>query len=325
MNLEKLTWKNAFLDGPGPSSLTQALLLFFKGLFMGTADIIPGVSGGTIALITGIYNDLITAIKSADTSFFKYLITFNFKTALKHLHTKFLFTLFCGICLALITLAHLTNHMLTYYPVNTWSLFFGLILASIYVVSNKVSVWSLSEIAAITTGSLSGFLIVGLIPVSTPENLPFVFLSGMIAICAMILPGISGAFILLILGKYVYVTGALKNPFIMNNIIIIFAFCLGCFIGLISFSRILGFMLNRFYNLTIAFLTGLMLGSIRKIWSWKEVIESKIINGKLKILKENNIIPNDIGLDFFIACGLIITGILLVLFVDRMGQKKHPA
>lgn len=321
MKTDRITWKEAFLNGPGPVDLKQTIFLFLKGLFMGSADIIPGVSGGTIALITGIYKDLINAIKSADALFFKRLMGFDFKSAVTDLHSRFLIVLFSGICLALISLAHLTNHMLAVYPVKTWSLFFGLILASIYVVSKKVDSWSPREIISIISGSGAGFIIVGLIPVTTPENAVFIFFSGMVAICAMILPGISGAFILLVLGKYTYVTGALKNPFSLDNMMIILVFCTGCFIGLVSFSRLLSYLLDRYYNVTIAFLTGLMFGSIRKIWPWKEVVESKIVNGHLKVIRENNIIPDMMNHDFFIACSLIFTGIMLVLIMDRAAHS----
>ncbi|MBU8849972.1 MAG: DUF368 domain-containing protein, partial [Desulfobacterales bacterium] len=305
------TWKSVFFKSPGPNTWSEALILGLKGLVMGAADIIPGVSGGTIAFITGIYEKLITAIKSVDISFVKKIAKFELKEAVGVLHLRFLLSLGSGIAISIICFSGLMNHLLITHPIFTWSFFFGLILASIFVIGKKINCFKKEGGMGLAAGIASGFFIVGVIPVITPETWWFIVLSGMIAICAMILPGLSGSFILLILGKYEFMTGALKNPFVFDNACIIILFITGCAVGVIGFSRILSYFFNNYYNLTLSFLTGLIVGSLRKIWPWKETIESKIMHGKLTIIKEQNILPA-FDHDFFLSFVLIIIGILLV-------------
>jgi len=324
MENEKLSWKSAFKKSPGPKTLKEAALLSLKGLCMGTADIIPGVSGGTMALITGIYPQLLQAIRSVDTQLALRLLKFDIKGALATLHLRFLLALFLGIGFAIISLARLMNYLLHAHPVYIWSLFFGLIVASVIVVSRYVSRWSPGAGGCFCAGGLLAWLIVNAVPVSTPETAGFIFFSGMIAICAMILPGISGAFILLILGKYEFITGCLKNPFLAENFITIVIFCAGCFIGLVGFSRVLNALLNRYYNLTIAFLTGLMAGSLPRIWPWKEVVESRIIRGKEHIIQVRNILPEGIDGAFFLAVILAVVGFALVVWLERVAAGDKP-
>jgi len=269
---KQLTWKDAFLASPGPASLKKASALSLKGLCMGSADVIPGVSGGTIALITGIYEELLLALKSIDATWVKKILNLDLRGALAHVHVRFLLSLFVGIGIAIISLARLMNYLLHHYPVFTWSLFFGLIAASILVVSRQMGNWTGRAGISFVAGTVVAAFIVNLIPVATPDALWFIFLCGVIAICAMILPGISGAFILLILGKYEFITATLKNPFLPQHLVIIIVFCLGCLIGLLSFSRLLNYLLKNFHQLTMAFLTGLMVGSMPKIWPWKEIL-----------------------------------------------------
>jgi len=317
-----LTWKDAFLASPGPASLKKASVLSLKGLCMGSADVIPGVSGGTIALITGIYEDLILALKSIDVNWVKKILNLDLKGALAHVHVRFLLTLFVGIGTAIISLARLMNYLLHHYPVFTWSLFFGLIAASILVVSRRVRNWSGRTGISFVAGTIIAAYIVNLIPVATPDALWFIFLCGVIAICAMILPGISGAFILLILGKYEFITATLKNPFLSQHLVIIVVFCLGCLIGLLSFSRLLSYVLNKFHRLTMAFLTGLMVGSMPKIWPWKELLETKIIRGKTHVIWGSNMMPETINTEVLIALGLAILGFIIVLIIERLAREK---
>ncbi|MGD8292475.1 MAG: DUF368 domain-containing protein, partial [Desulfobacterales bacterium] len=251
---------------------------------MGSADVIPGVSGGTIALITGIYEDLIAALKSLDTKMVRKLLKFDMKGAIADIHIRFLLTLFCGIIIAVISLAQLMNYLIHHHPVPIWSLFFGLIMASILVVGKQVTDWVGKAGICFITGILAAAVIVNLIPIQTPEALWFILLCGIVAICAMILPGISGAFILLILGKYEFITATLKNPFLAENIIVILIFCFGCIIGLVGFSRVLNYLLARFHNLTLAFLAGLITGSLMKIWPWKQVLKTQVIRGKTHVI-----------------------------------------
>ncbi len=322
---KQLTWKEAFFASPGPISFKKASILSLKGLCMGSADVIPGVSGGTIALITGIYEELILALKSLDSAWIKRIFNLDLKAALAHLHIRFLLSLFVGIGIAIISLARLMNYLLHHYPVFTWSLFFGLIAASILVVSKRVRNWSGRMVISLVAGVAVATFIVNLIPVETPEALWFIFLCGVIAICAMILPGISGAFILLILGKYEFITATLKNPFLTQNLVIIFVFCLGCLVGLLSFARFLNYMLKNFHQPTMAFLTGLMVGSMPKIWPWKEILETKIIRGKAHIIWGSNMMPQTINNEVLVALGLAALGFVIVLIIERLaGETKVP-
>ena len=292
---------------------------------MGSADVIPGVSGGTIALITGIYEDLIGALKSIDTTMVKKALDLNLKGALACVHIRFLLCLFVGIGIAIISLARLMNFLLNHYPVFTWSLFFGLIAASILVVSRKVTTWSPRTGISLVVGTVVAAFIVNLMPVTTPEALWFILLCGIIAICAMILPGISGAFILLILGKYEFITATLKNPFLSQNLVIIIIFCLGCMIGLLSFSRLLNYLLTHFRQVTMAFLTGLMVGSMPKIWPWKEILETKFVREKTHIIWGSNIIPETMSAEVLLALVLAISGFIAVLIIERLARVKESA
>jgi putative membrane protein len=320
--MERKQIKDAFFASPGPTSLKKAAMLLLKGLCMGSADVIPGVSGGTIALITGIYEELIQALKSFDAAMVKKVLNLDLTGALAGVHVRFLLCLFAGIGIAIVSFARLMNYLLTYYPIFTWSLFFGLIAASILVVSRQVASWTAGAGISLVAGTIVAAFIVNLIPISTPDALWFIFLCGIIAICAMILPGISGAFILLILGKYEFITATLKNPFEPQQLMIIIVFCLGCLVGLLSFARLLNYLLKNFRALTLAFLTGLMIGSIKKIWPWKEIIQTKIIEGKPQVIWGANIMPETLNSQVWVALALAIIGFMAVLMIDRMARVK---
>ena len=318
---ENLSWKQAFKESPGPNNWRQAFILAGKGLAMGTADIIPGVSGGTIAFITGIYEDLIKAIKSIDTYFLKKAIQFKFKDAIARAHIRFLLPLVSGIAIAIITLSGLMSYLLHSHQVLTWSFFFGLILASVLLIGKKINNFFGLGGVGLLLGIILGYGLVGLIPISTPVNWWFILLSGVVTITAMILPGISGAFILLILGKYEFMIQALKNPFLLDNFLSITCFISGCTIGVVLFARFFNFLFSKYYNFTIALLTGLIAGSLRKIWPWKEVIESKLINNELHVIGEKNILPL-ISSELVWSSGLIILGFILVMLLSKNFVKK---
>ena len=315
------TWRDAFFASPGPATVRKAINLALKGLTMGTADVIPGVSGGTIALITGIYEDLIGALRSINTQAVQKLLALDIKGVVANVHVRFLLALFSGIFVAILSLARLMNYLLHHHPIPTWSLFFGLIAASTFMVGKHVGHWFGKAGISFVAGIIAATLIVNLIPMQTPEDLWFIFFCGIVAICAMILPGISGAFILLILGKYEYVTGALKNPFLPHNLIVILVFCIGCAIGLLGFSRVLNYLLQKFHNLTMAFLTGLIAGSMQKIWPWKEVIETQVIRGKAHVIWGGPTLPTAIDQEFFIAAALAALGFVAVLMIERLSSK----
>jgi putative membrane protein len=206
--------------------------------------------------------------------------------------------------------------------VTIWSLFFGLIVASILVVGKQVTNWLGKAGICFVAGILAAAVIVNLIPIKTPEELWFIFLCGIVAICAMILPGISGAFILLILGKYEFITATLKNPFLAQNIIVILIFCLGCVVGLAGFSRVLNYLLGKFHNLTLAFLAGLITGSLMKIWPWKEVLETQVIRGKTHVIWGRPIMPDTYGGEFYFAIALMILGFLAILTIERWAKRE---
>ena len=314
------TWKKAWMTSPGPKTFTEHAYLFFKGVGMGTADIVPGVSGGTIAFITGIYEALLTAIASINSRLVMQVLRLNLKQALAGLHLRFLVTLVCGIALAVISTSHLMHYLLTEHAVQTWSVFFGLITASILVVAHSINK-RFTTFPALILGAILAYGITGLIPLYTPEEPWFIFFSGIIAICAMILPGLSGSFILLILGKYAFITAALRNPVNPDNLEIILIFITGCLVGILGFSRILRYGLARWHDYTLALLTGIMLGSMRKVWPWKITLESQIIRGKEHVLREENVWPL-LDIEFGIALLLMLTGFTLVMLLDKISRRR---
>ena len=314
------TWKKAWMTSPGPKTFTEHAYLFFKGVGMGTADIVPGVSGGTIAFITGIYETLLTAIASINSRLVLQVLRLNLKQALAGLHLRFLVTLVCGIALAVISTSHLMHYLLTEHAVQTWSVFFGLITASILVVAHSINK-RFTTFPALILGAILAYGITGLIPLYTPEEPWFIFFSGMIAICAMILPGLSGSFILLILGKYAFITAALRNPVNPDNLEIILIFITGCLVGILGFSRILRYGLARWHDYTLALLTGIMLGSMRKVWPWKITLESQIIRGKEHVLREENVWPL-LDIEFGIALLLMLSGFTLVMLLDKISRRR---
>lgn len=293
-----------------------------KGLAMGIADIVPGVSGGTIAFITGIYDQLIESISSVNSEFIKLLLGLKFKEALLHINFQFLFPLMCGVFSALILGSRVMHYLLTNHAEQTWSMFFGLIAASIIFIGKQIKLISQAKnIITIIFGALIGYLLVSLIPVHTENSYLNLFSAGTIAICAMILPGISGSFILLILGKYAFVTGALKQPFVDNHMVVIGIFSIGCLVGILTFSKVLNWLLKNFHNYMMCFLTGFMIGSMKKIWPWKEIIKSKVIRGKTYVLQEANVFPTNFDQSFWIAAALMVIGFILVFSLEKISNK----
>lgn len=292
---------------------------------MGMADIIPGVSGGTIAFITGIYEQLIDSISSFDHNFFKNILRLNIKKAFDAINIKFLIILFLGIISAILLTSRLVHYLLEHYSIYTWAFFFGLIASSILFLISKIDkVISSNALTALIFGTVVGHFIVTLTPAQTPNEFIYIFFAGMIAICAMILPGISGAFLLLIMGKYSYITSALKNPFLLDSIQTIGVFCIGCMLGLISFSKIIKWGLNNHYRVMMATLTGFMLGTLEKVWPWKITLNSTTIRNKTYILKEANYIP-DLNSQVYIACIFMIAGFIIVQLLERSNRGVSSA
>lgn len=243
----------------------EHLLTFARGFCMGAADLVPGVSGGTMAFILGIYHQLLDALHAINLDFLRLLLSLRGKDAFQVFPWRFLFALALGISAAIISLSRPIHWALEKHPSLVWAFFFGLVLSSVLVVRKRVRQWSFPLLILTGIAIATTYTIVGLIPLETPHTPPIVFLSGAIAICAMILPGISGAFILVLLGKYNYI---LKSV-ISFELPVLFTFGAGCAIGLLSFSRLLRWLLARFHDPTVAILTGLMIGSLRKVWPWQ--------------------------------------------------------
>lgn len=306
-------------------SLLDYVALLVKGFLMGSADVVPGVSGGTMAFITGIYEELLGSIRAVGRpNFINAVLKFRWKEIFSILNWQFLLAIFSGIVVAVLTLAPLLERLLEEYPVLLWSFFFGLVAASVLVVSRRVKKWSIPLWLALAIGTVVAFWIVGLIPTQTPESWWFLMLSGAIAICAMILPGISGSFILVLLSKYEFFVSAVTE---LDIISLAFA-GIGAVIGLVSFAQILSWLFKRYHDLTVALLTGLMVGSLRKIWPWKEVLQTITDrHGDAKPILEKNILPSltvdgAFNMQLLYAIGLIILGFLLVLVIERAGNAS---
>jgi len=273
-----------------------------------------------MAFILGIYEELITAIRSFDLKFLKLLFSLRVRDAMGHASWQFLIAIGAGIFIAIFSLAKMLSWLLQNQPVLIWSFFFGLILASVFMVSRHLNQWKLTMVIVMIAGTVGAYLLVGMVPVSTPNSAWFLFISGAIAICAMILPGISGAFILVLLGKYQYVLEAVNN----RDLITLFLVAMGAGVGIIAFARFLNWLLNNYHDLTIAILTGIMLGSLRKVWPWKETLESIIDrHGNSIPISQANILPLHWNSEVAVACGLAVTGFLVVFFLNLWAEKKN--
>lgn len=296
-----------------------------KGILMGAADIIPGVSGGTIAFITGIYETLIASLKSINGSALGKLFRLEFRSFWKAINGGFLLSLILGILISIITLSNTIVFLLEHHMLLLLSFFFGLIVASAVVIVRRVRTHSLAAWAAGIAGGLAAFFTTSLSPVTTPESLWFIFLSGSIAICAMILPGISGSFILLLLGKYSFILGAIKEL----NVAVIVVFGAGCLAGLLGFVRILSRLLQRYHDLTMMMLAGIMIGSLTKVWPWKVPVPGAVPDGKKTLLFSSNVMPETYlkttGADPLVVSAMMLmaTGLILVFFLEYFSAKTH--
>lgn len=303
------------------NTLKRYLVVLLKGMGMGAADVVPGVSGGTIAFITGIYEELIHSIKSIDIVAFKFFISGRWKSMWKHINGTFLLSVFGGIFISVVSLARLLEHLLEEHSVLVWSFFFGLIIVSSVFVAKRIREWSYTIVVFLLVGIGSAFYITSVSPAETSNAFWFVFLAGVFASCAMILPGISGSFILLLLGKYTFALQAV-NDFDLKALVLL---ALGAVTGLLSLSRVLSWLFKKYHDLTVALLAGFMIGSLNKIWPWKKSLETAIIDGKEKIPMQKNILPsfgepND---QLWLAILLMLIGIGLILLFEFAFPKKE--
>lgn len=289
---------------------------------MGGADVIPGVSGGTIAFISGIYEELLQSIKSIDANAIKLLLRFQVKEFWKSINGNFLACVLAGMATSLLSLAKLMTYWLENFPIYIWSFFFGLILVSSPLILRDIKKWNVATVISFLLGIVIAYLITILTPTQTPDYLWFIFLCGALAICAMILPGISGAFILLLIGKYEYMINAL----ISIDIPVIIVFVSGCLIGILSFSHFLTFILAQYRYTTLALLAGFMIGSLNKVWPWKEVVAFRIDHqGNQVPAFDRSILPWDYfsktGNDpqVFQAILFAALGIFLIVAIEKIA------
>ena len=302
------------------SVVKDSVRLFLTGFLMGAADIVPGVSGGTVAFLLGIYEELIYSIKLLSGQVIRLAIQGKIKEALALTPFRFLVPLGLGLLTAVVSMASLISHLLQAYPSFLWSFFFGLVLASVWVVRKRVVTWDLHDYAATIVTAIATYFLVGAVPVDTPNTLPAIFLSGVIAICAMILPGISGSFLLVIMGKYEQVLGAVSD----RNILVITVFGLGALVGLAAFSRLLSWLFKRHHDIIIAILTGFMIGSLRKVWPWKEILMTRVnSHGEIVPLVEKNILPTAFTTDVVICIGLFVLGLVAIALLEKLQVTKE--
>ncbi len=294
-------------------SVKDYAMLVLKGMSMGAADVVPGVSGGTIAFIVGIYDELINSIKSINLHAGRLLCKGRLREFWKTINGNFLFFLLLGIGISVFSLAKLITYLLETEPVLVWSFFFGLVLASTWFVSKDIKEWNWKTVSGFLVGAVVAFYITVATPTETPSNLFFIFFCGVIAICAMILPGISGSFILVLLGKYFYIMEAVETL----DLVVLSVFAVGCFLGITSFSHVLSYALRRFRNVTLAVLSGFMLGSLNKVWPWKAQVK-ELVEGQT-IVVEQNVLPGESLTEGVV---LMLTGFILVYVLEKISAKK---
>ena len=290
------------------------IMVAVKGACMGAADVIPGVSGGTIAFIMGIYDEFVSSLASINGEALRLLFKGRLSDFWKHINGGFLISLVIGIGISIITLAGLMQMLLSDFPIQTWAFFFGLIVASSIFIIRGISGWKLREGLMLVFGILLGAVICTLSPTQTPDGLWFIFLSGALAICAMILPGISGSFILLILGKYEYILGAISGlasgENLGHNLLIIGAFGIGAIIGILAFSRFLHWLLARRQKETMIILAGFIIGSLVKIWPWSNA-EAIVLSQFPELASFGDILPAEVIGQYMASADLHIGGAIL--------------
>jgi putative membrane protein len=330
--------------------LQDYFIIALKGVAMGAADAVPGVSGGTIAFISGIYEELITTISNVNLSLFKTLKQEGIKAFWKQVNGNFILALLTGIIISFASFMRLAKYLIEQHPVLIWSFFFGLIVVSIYFVGKQITKWKARTIIALIIGAITAYYITSLPSLAANNNPWFLFFAGAIAICAMILPGISGSFILIILGAYKALSNAVHD-WDFKKIAI---FAVGAIFGLLSFSRLLKWLFKNYHNTTLALLTGFILGSLNKMWPWKQTVAvmndttGKVVPfetisnlGTLSVFQKNtndfesyktvleeSISPfmyaeiNTTNPQLLFSIGLMIAGFLTIFILEKVGSKR---
>ncbi|MEO9273918.1 DUF368 domain-containing protein [Marinomonas sp. 5E14-1] len=303
--------------------MPKGLKIYLSGLLMGAADVVPGVSGGTIAFILGVYDRLISALSRVNKDSVKLLLKADFKALWLYFDGIFLVLLGSGILTSVFILAGLVTYLLDVYPSYLWSFFFGLILASAKLLINQIQEFNWRHFLIMMLGAGVGMSLSLLVPTQFDTSLSMVFFSGMVAICAMILPGISGSFLLLIMGMYGFILSAIKS----FDLLVISVFSAGALIGLLSFSKILNYLLNRVRFMTLAALTGVMLGALVKVWPWKVVTEWGLFSGKKIPLKDCLVLPWDVPNFHFLTSFaypvlFVLVGFLSVILISYIFLRN---
>ena len=306
---------------PAPRSLIDYVGLAAVGFVMGASNIVPGVSGGTLALILGIYEELIDSIRAVlNREALKHLLRLRIVQALKLVPWQFLLSVAIGVFAAVFTVSYFLEWVLEHYPSLLWAFFFGLVLASIFTVSRRLQNWGIAPMLGLVVGAVATYVIVGLVPVQTPNTWWFLFMSGALAIPAMVLPGVSGAFILVLLGKYQYLLSAVTNRDLVPLLWVI----AGAGIGIVTFAQVLGWLFKRYHDVTVAVLIGMLVGSLRKIWPWKETVEYILDRHGSEIpTKQINILPSAFGGQVGLAVVLAILGFILIWGINTWANRRE--
>jgi putative membrane protein len=309
-------------------SIKKYGLTYLKGMAMGAADIVPGVSGGSIALIAGIYQRLLDSINAFNLENLKHLKQLEVKRFYQSVNGSFLLSLFLGILTSVFALSKVITYLMKEHPIPLWSFFCGLILVSAFLILRGIKRWHLGVVLAVLIGSIIAFWVTNLPPTSSPDAKWFVFVAGAIAICAMILPGISGSFILLILGKYETILNAVSE----KDVFTLALFASGCVVGLLSFSRVVSYLLRKFHSATIGLLSGFMLGSVNELWPWKVVTAWRTSSsGEQKPFLTENVFPSEyltqVGKEPLLATAVaaFVFGIGIVLFIEWLAAKLQKS
>lgn len=299
---------------------------------MGIAELIPGVSGGTIAFITGIYERFIAALHAFDLSLLKTLKTEGLAAGWKKIDGNFLLVLVGGMLVSIVSFIHLITHLIDHHPVLIWAFFFGLILASVFFVGKHIPTWSVTNVLALLAGGVLAYGITIASPANGSDSLLMVYLSGMVAICAFLLPGLSGSFVLLLMGMYNIVLGGVKN----FDVLLVAVFALGCITGILFFTNFLNWAFKHHKSLTLSVLTGFLVGSLNRVWPWQQVI-SRRTNSKGEEVVEftKSVLPDQMAqLDaaanapfgndpqIWPVLGLMLAGVLLVVLLEKFGNDK---
>lgn len=302
--------------------------LFFKGMGMGAANVIPGVSGGTIALITGIFEELIDSIKSFDLTAIKLFFSGRFRQFANHVNLNFLIAVFSGVGVSILSIAKLFEYLFANYPVYIWSYFFGLILASVYFVGKTIHKWTVSVVIVFIIGTSVAIIVTILNPATENEGLIYLFICGIVAVCSMILPGLSGSFVLILLGNYELVMIKAVTTF---RIDILIPVVLGAVAGLIVFSHFLSWIFKKYRDETISILTGFIMGSLAILWPWKEPVYKTDAfggfitkaDGELIIQGYQRFIPDKMDLQVLLAVLMMIAGIISIWLIEKSARVKE--